>query len=190
MHPRLTEKLASLPPVPGVYLMKDAEGAVLYVGKAVNLRSRVRSYFNRANDSRAFIPLLEDLVDDLETLLVANEKEALLLENELIKKHRPRFNVQLRDDKNFICLRLDRKHRYPRLEVVRRFKRDGARYFGPYSSASSSGRHCESSTATSSCAPAPTTRWKTGGGPASFTKSTAVRLPASTPSPRPFTPRA
>ena len=137
MHPRLTEKLASLPPVPGVYLMKDAEGAVLYVGKAVNLRSRVRSYFNRANDSRAFIPLLEDLVDDLETLLVANEKEALLLENELIKKHRPRFNVQLRDDKNFICLRLDRKHRYPRLEVVRRFKRDGARYFGPYSSASS-----------------------------------------------------
>ena len=73
----------------------------------------------------------------METLLVGNEKEALLLENELIKKHRPRFNVQLRDDKNFICLRLDRNQRYPRLEVVRRFKKDGARYFGPYSSASS-----------------------------------------------------
>ena len=137
MHPRLTEKLGSLPSGPGVYLMKDRDGAVIYVGKAVNLRNRVRSYFTRNTDSRAFIPLLEDLVGDVDTVLVTNEKEALLLENELIKKHKPRFNVQLRDDKNFICLRLDRHHPYPRLEVVRRFKKDGARYFGPYSSASS-----------------------------------------------------
>ncbi len=117
--------------------MKDRDGAVIYVGKAVNLRNRVRSYFTRNTDSRAFIPLLEDLVGDVDTVLVTNEKEALLLENELIKKHKPRFNVQLRDDKNFICLRLDRRQPYPRLEVVRRFKKDGARYFGPYSSASS-----------------------------------------------------
>ena len=137
MHPRLTEKLGSLPSGPGVYLMKDRDGAVIYVGKAVNLRNRVRSYFTRNTDSRAFIPLLEDLVGDVDTVLVTNEKEALLLENELIKKHKPRFNVQLRDDKNFICLRLDRRQPYPRLEVVRRFKKDGARYFGPYSSASS-----------------------------------------------------
>jgi len=134
---RLEEKLASLPAVPGVYLMRDRAGNALYVGKAINLRSRVRSYFSKTETDRAFIPLLEQLVGDLETFLVSNEKEALLLENELIKKHKPRFNVQLRDDKNFICLRLAVGQPYPRLEVVRRFKRDGARYFGPYSSASS-----------------------------------------------------
>jgi len=134
---KLEEKLARLPTGPGVYLMRGADQQVLYVGKAVNLRSRVRSYFHRAgSDSRAFIPLLDRLVEDLDTVLVQSEKEALLLENELIKKHKPRFNVQLRDDKNFICLRLDVTHPYPRLEVVRRFKRDGAHYFGPYSSAS------------------------------------------------------
>src|SRR5215468_793277 len=118
--------------------MRGADQQVLYVGKAVNLRSRVRSYFHRAgSDSRAFIPLLDRLVEDVDTVLVQSEKEALLLENELIKKHKPRFNVQLRDDKNFICLRLATNQPYPRLEVVRRFKKDGARYFGPYSSASS-----------------------------------------------------
>ncbi len=138
MDAALQEKLDTLPTEPGVYVMKDHEGEVVYVGKAVNLRSRVRSYFNRgSSDGRAFIALLEDLLGDIETVIVSNEKEALLLENELIKKHRPRFNVQLRDDKNFICLRLDVDHPYPRLEVVRRFKNDGARYFGPYSSASS-----------------------------------------------------
>ena len=137
MLPALEEKLAQLPAEPGVYIMKDREGRVVYVGKAVNLRSRVRSYFNRAGDTRAFVPLLDALLGDIETVLVANEKEALLLENELIKKHKPRFNVQLRDDKNFLCLRIDLTHPYPRLEMVRRFKRDGARYFGPYSSAAS-----------------------------------------------------
>src|SRR5215831_15151750 len=136
MDEALQDKLDNLPAVPGVYVMKDRSGEVIYVGKAINLKSRVRSYFSRTGDSRAFVPLLENLLGDVETLLVSNEKEALLLENELIKKHHPRFNVQLRDDKNFICLRLDQKHRYPRLEVVRRFKKDGARYFGPYSSAS------------------------------------------------------
>ncbi|MFZ5471212.1 MAG: excinuclease ABC subunit UvrC [Myxococcota bacterium] len=136
MDAALAEKLANLPTAPGVYVMKDRGGVVIYVGKAVNLRARVRSYFSRASsDSRAFVGLLHDLLGDIDTVVVSNEKEALLLENELIKRHKPRFNVQLRDDKNFICVRLDLSHPYPRLEVVRRFKKDGARYFGPYSSA-------------------------------------------------------
>ncbi|MGQ0506655.1 MAG: excinuclease ABC subunit UvrC [Myxococcaceae bacterium] len=138
MDATLQEKLDSLPTDPGVYVMKDRQGEVVYVGKAVNLRNRVRSYFNRGtSDIRAFVSLLEHLLGDIETIIVSSEKEALLLENELIKKHKPRFNVQLRDDKNFICLRLEVAHPYPRIEVVRRFRKDGARYFGPYSSASS-----------------------------------------------------
>ncbi|MBX5480970.1 MAG: excinuclease ABC subunit UvrC [Myxococcaceae bacterium] len=137
MTPALKDKIAHLPTEPGVYLMKDRQGEVIYVGKAVNLRSRVRSYFTRGGDERAFIPLLDRILGDIETVIVGNEKEALLLENELIKKHEPRFNVKLRDDKQFICLRLDVRQDYPRLEVVRRFQKDGALYFGPYSSASS-----------------------------------------------------
>jgi excinuclease ABC subunit C len=133
----LEEKLEALPAGPGVYLMKDRRGEVIYVGKAVNLRSRVRSYFGRTSDTRAFIPILEGLLGDVETVVVSNEKEALLLENELIKRHQPRFNVLLKDDKNYICLRLDHSQAYPRLEVVRRFEPDGAQYFGPYASASS-----------------------------------------------------
>jgi excinuclease ABC subunit C len=133
----LEEKLEALPSGPGVYLMKDRRGEVIYVGKAVNLRARVRSYFGRSSDTRAFIPILEDLLGDVETVVVTNEKEALLLENELIKRHQPRFNVLLKDDKNYICLRLDHAQDYPRLEVVRHFERDGAQYFGPYASASS-----------------------------------------------------
>jgi excinuclease ABC subunit C len=134
---RLEERLERLPAEPGVYLMKDARGQVIYVGKAVNLRSRVKSYFGRSSDTRAFVPILEDVLHDVDTVLVSNEKEALLLENELIKRHQPRFNVLLKDDKNFICLRLDPAAEWPRLEVVRHFKRDGALYFGPYASASS-----------------------------------------------------
>ncbi len=135
MDEKLEEKLSSLPTSPGVYLMKDRHGDIVYVGKAVNLRSRVRSYFTRGGDNRAFIPLLENLLSDIETVIVHNEKEALLLENELVKKHSPRFNVKLKDDKAFICLRIDPTQAYPRIDVVRRFRNDGARYFGPYSSA-------------------------------------------------------
>jgi len=137
VDPRVEEKLENLPVAPGVYIMKDRAGEIVYVGKAINLRSRVRSYFTRTGDTRAFVSLLDRVLGDLETVIVTSEKEALLLENELIKKHKPRFNVRLRDDKNFICLRIDAHHPYPRLEVVRRFKNDGAHYFGPYSSASS-----------------------------------------------------
>ncbi len=137
MDAALQDKIANLPTEPGVYLMKDRADEIIYVGKAVNLRNRVRSYFDRGGDTRAFVPLLERILGDIETVVVTNEKEALLLENELIKKHQPRFNVKLRDDKNFICLRLDLRQDYPRLEVVRRIEKDGALYFGPYSSASS-----------------------------------------------------
>jgi excinuclease ABC subunit C len=134
----LEERLAQLPNQPGVYLMKDKAGRIIYVGKAVNLANRVRSYFQPgSSDTRAFVALLDRMLGSLETVVVTSEKEALLLENELIKKHRPRFNVQWRDDKQYLCLRLGNEHRYPRLEMVRRPKRDGAKYFGPYASASS-----------------------------------------------------
>ncbi|MDW8280604.1 MAG: excinuclease ABC subunit UvrC [Myxococcales bacterium] len=133
--PALKELLERLPAEPGVYLMKDKKGRVLYVGKAQNLRARVRSYFARGSDGRAFVRLLDRLVADIETIVTGNEKEALLLENNLIKQHRPRFNVKLVDDKNYLVLRLDMRADYPRLEVTRRIRDDGARYFGPYHSA-------------------------------------------------------
>src|SRR5438270_1166315 len=134
----LKAKLESLPTQAGCYIMKDKAGAVVYVGKAVNLRSRVAQYFQPASsDTRAFIPFLEDLLGDVEVMITPSEKDAVLLENELIKKHRPSFNIKLRDDKNFISLRLSTTHPFPRLEVVRRIRKDGPRYFGPYASASS-----------------------------------------------------
>ncbi len=137
----LEDKLGSLPAVSGCYLFKDRAGEVLYVGKAKSLRSRVRSYFQpSSSDERYFIPLLRNVVGDLETIVTASEKEAAVLENELIKKHQPRFNVKLRDDKDFLCLRLDPKKSWPRLELVRRPKADGARYFGPFHSATSARR--------------------------------------------------
>jgi excinuclease ABC subunit C len=140
MDAALRKTLDELPQAPGCYLMKDRRGEVVYVGKAASLRSRVRQYFDAGRgDDRIFVPLLEDLLGDVEVIVTRSEKEAVLLENELIKKHKPRFNVRLRDDKDFIVLRLDERHAYPRLEVRRaREKRvAGARYFGPYSSASS-----------------------------------------------------
>ncbi|HEX5660019.1 MAG TPA: excinuclease ABC subunit UvrC, partial [Polyangiales bacterium] len=136
MLPELVEKLDNLPVSPGVYVFKDKAGGVLYVGKARSLRSRVRSYFNEGNsDTRLFISRLERELGDIETVVVGTEKEAALLENTLIKQHRPKYNVKLRDDKEYLSLRLDPKRDWPRLEVVRRPKNDGALYFGPYHSA-------------------------------------------------------
>ena len=132
----LAEILERLPTQPGVYLMKDRRGKMLYIGKAANLRNRVRQYFQPATgDTRDFVPLLEGVVADIETVVTSNEKEALLLENTLVKRHQPRFNVKLTDDKNFLSLRLDPRVEWPRLEVVRRMADDGAWYFGPYHSA-------------------------------------------------------
>lgn len=134
-------KLETLPVRPGCYMFIDKAGAVVYVGKAKSLRSRVRSYFSDGgSDTRYFIPILRRIVRDLETVVTSTEKEAAILENELIKKHHPRFNVKLRDDKDFLCLRLDPKNEWPRLETVRRPSPDGARYFGPFHSATSARR--------------------------------------------------
>ena len=134
----LAEILDGLPTAPGVYIMKDHRGKPVYIGKAAVLRNRVRQYFQPASgDSRDFVPLLEGLVVDIETVITSNEKEALLLENTLIKKHQPRFNVNLKDDKNYLVLRLDPAAEWPRLEVMRKLGDDGAYYFGPYHSATS-----------------------------------------------------
>ena len=173
----VSQKLDALPAQPGVYLFKDRKAVVVYVGKAKSLRARVRSYFQEAHgDDRAFIPVLQRTIGDLETIVTANEKEATILENNLIKEHRPRYNVKLRDDKDFITLRLagpaprarvaaaavaglpaealaetvltpevdDEDEpdpaEWPRLEVVRRPTPDGARYYGPYHSATAARR--------------------------------------------------
>jgi excinuclease ABC subunit C len=134
----LEEILERLPTEPGVYVMKDRKGKILYIGKAASLRTRVRQYFQpNTGDIRDFVPLLGGIVRDIETTVTSNEKEALLLENTLIKKHQPRFNVKLRDDKNYLVLRLDPEAEWPKLEVVRRMKEDQAYYFGPYHSATS-----------------------------------------------------
>jgi excinuclease ABC subunit C len=119
--------------------MKDADGQVVYVGKAKNLRNRVKQYFRPGDDIRFFVAagLLGRVLADIDTVVVDNEKEALLLENHLIKKYQPRFNVKLRDDKQYLVLRIDPRVSYPRVEVVRNIKDDGARYFGPYHSATS-----------------------------------------------------
>jgi excinuclease ABC subunit C len=132
------QKLEGLPARPGCYLFKGKDGEVLYVGKAKSLKSRVRSYFqDGGSDARYFIPILRRWVRDLETVVTSTEKEAAVLENDLIKQHQPRFNVKLRDDKDFLCLRLDETKAWPMLETVRRPNADGARYFGPYHSATS-----------------------------------------------------
>ncbi len=131
------ERARELPDKPGVYLMKAGEGEIIYVGKAKNLRNRVPSYFQEGtSDHRAFIHLLGDILTDLETVVTRSEKEALLLERELIRRHEPRFNVVWKDDKQYLSLRVDPKHEYPWVQVVRRTSKDGARYFGPFHSAS------------------------------------------------------
>jgi excinuclease ABC subunit C len=123
------------PTAAGVYLMKGADGAVLYVGKARNLRNRLRTYF-AAGDGRPQIRFLMSRVQQVDTIVTDTEKEALLLENTLIKKYRPRYNIQLRDDKTYVSVRIDPHEEFPGLQVVRRVKKDGALYFGPFSSAS------------------------------------------------------
>ena len=136
---QLVEIVEQLPNEPGVYIMRDRKGRIVYVGKAKRLRARVRQYFN-GHDTRMFVPSLATMLGDIETVVTSNDKEAMLLENNLIKRHSPRFNVKLRDDKQYLVLRLDTRARWPRLEVVRNIVQDGASYFGPYHSATSA-RH-------------------------------------------------
>src|SRR5579864_4369636 len=134
MEPR--EKAASLPEAPGVYLFKDAAGKVVYVGKARSLRNRVRSYFLESRWLDAKTGSLAREIADLETILVENEREALALENNLIKQYKPKFNVMLRDDKTYPYIKLTLYEKYPRVYFTRRVKKDGSLYFGPYFPAS------------------------------------------------------
>ncbi|WP_181234244.1 excinuclease ABC subunit UvrC [Enhygromyxa salina] len=136
---QLLELVELLPNEPGVYVMRDRKGRIVYVGKARRLRARVRQYFN-GHDNRLFVPALSKLLGDIESVVTSNDKEAMLLENNLIKRHQPRFNVKLRDDKQYLVLRLDTRAAWPKLEVVRNIAQDGAQYYGPYHSASSA-RH-------------------------------------------------
>ena len=128
----LIEKIRVLPTQPGVYLYKNAEGEVIYVGKAKNLRSRVRSYLLEASQTNAKTGSLMREAVDIDYILVANEHEALALENNLIKQRKPRFNILLRDDKTYPYVKLTLADRYPKVFVTRRLKKDGSAYYGPY----------------------------------------------------------
>ncbi len=135
MASELTEKLSHLPDKPGVYLMKDAGGKIIYVGKAVNLKNRVRSYFQSSRGHSPKTLALVARIADLEFIVTASEIEALILECNLIKKHRPKYNISLRDDKSFPYVKVTVNEQYPQVYVTRRVVKDGARYFGPYTDA-------------------------------------------------------
>jgi excinuclease ABC subunit C len=128
----LREQLRGLPTRPGVYLFRDVDGEILYVGKAKSLRSRVRSYFRTGTEIPGKLQELVQRTQSVETFVVGSEAEALLLEANLIKEHAPRFNIQLRDDKTFPYVKVTVHERLPRVLVTRRLERDGARYFGPF----------------------------------------------------------
>jgi excinuclease ABC subunit C len=128
----LYQKIRTLPTSPGCYLYKNAEGEVIYVGKAKNLRARVRSYFLEASQANAKTGTLMREAVDVDYITVANEHEALALENNLIKQRKPRFNILLRDDKTYPYIKLTMADRYPKVFVTRRLRRDGSAYFGPY----------------------------------------------------------
>jgi excinuclease ABC subunit C len=136
MNERLEGNIQNAPRAPGVYLMRDGEDKILYVGKAKNLHARVRSYFG-GTDGRFMVPFLVSRVQEITYIVTATEKEALILENTLIKEHRPRYNVDFRDDKAYFHIRIDQEKPFPRFELVRRPRKDGATYFGPYPSSAS-----------------------------------------------------
>ncbi len=134
--PELAEKVARFPASPGVYIMKDASSRVIYIGKAVNLRSRVRSYLGRGTDGRVFYSFLVGKIFDVDCIVTDSEAEALILENNLIKKHRPVYNVRLKDDKSYVSIKVTTAEDWPRVLMTRRYRKDGNLYFGPYGSAS------------------------------------------------------
>ncbi|MEG0970558.1 MAG: GIY-YIG nuclease family protein, partial [Acidaminococcaceae bacterium] len=135
MKEALAKTLAVLPNSPGVYLMHDAEGKIIYVGKAVVLKNRVRSYFRQLATHTPKVKALVAKVCEIETIVTANEMEALILECNLIKKYRPRYNISLKDDKTYPYLKVTLQEEFPRLYVTRKILRDGAKYYGPYADA-------------------------------------------------------
>ncbi len=133
----IAEQLNQLPLSPGVYLLREAEGTILYVGKAANLRHRVRSYFGAGQKLSPKLQRMVARVNDLDFFVTATEQEALILELNLIKRHRPRFNVRLKDDKTFPYLKINSNEDWPRIYITRRLEQDGGHYFGPFASAKS-----------------------------------------------------
>ena len=129
------DKIRQLPLQPGVYLWKNEQGRIIYVGKAVALRNRVRSYLRQDARRSPKVAAMMRQAADVETMVVANEMEALLLENTLIKKHHPRYNIMLRDDKTYPYIKVTVQEPYARVFMTRRMLRDGARYFGPFADA-------------------------------------------------------
>ena len=128
----IEEKLALLPDSPGVYIMKNAQGKVIYVGKAVVLKNRVRQYFQNTKNHSPKVRVMVSHIADFETIMTASEVEALILECNLIKKHRPRYNISLKDDKTYPYVKVTLADEFPRVMLTRRILKDGARYFGPY----------------------------------------------------------
>lgn len=126
------EKLARLPASPGVYIMKDRAGAVLYIGKAKSLRTRVRSYFRETGDGRYAVRFLAARAEEIDWIVTATEKEALLLEDTLLKQYKPRYNIRLKDSKTYVSIKVTVQDKFPRILVTRQIRKDGARYFGPY----------------------------------------------------------
>lgn len=135
MNEKISRALAVLPNRPGVYLMRDDKGKIIYVGKAVVLKNRVRSYFRNLAAHTPKVKAMVAKIDDIETIVTDNELEALILECNLIKEHRPRYNISLKDDKSYPYLKVTVQEQYPRIYVTRRVIRDGAKYYGPYADA-------------------------------------------------------
>ena len=132
MKTPIKDILKTIPKLPGIYIMKDTHGEILYIGKAKSLNTRVRSYFRESRNMPARTRIFTDKVRDIKFLTTKTEAEALILESNFIKKHQPRYNVLLKDDKHYPYLRLTTQEKFPRLEITRRIKKDGATYFGPY----------------------------------------------------------
>ncbi len=132
LEQNIFDQLSRFPESPGVYIMKDESDKVLYIGKAINLRNRVRSYFSDSHEDRAHIPVMLQKLDHIDWIATNNETEALILEANLIRTHQPNYNVKLRDDSHFPYLKVTVNEPFPRLLVVRKVEKDGARYFGPY----------------------------------------------------------
>ena len=132
MKTSISDILKTIPKLPGIYIMKDSHGEILYIGKAKSLNTRVRSYFQKSHNMPVRTRIFTDKVCDIKFLTTKTEAEALILESNFIKKHQPRYNVLLKDDKHYPYLRLTTQEKFPRLEVIRRVKKDGATYFGPY----------------------------------------------------------
>ena len=130
----IKEELKKLPDLPGVYIMRDINNKIIYVGKAISLKNRVRQYFQK-NNKTLRIETMVSLIDHFEYIVVDNEAEALILECNLIKQNRPRFNVLLKDDKGYPYIKIDLKDNYPNVFMTRNIKNDGAKYFGPYADA-------------------------------------------------------